>query len=108
METIVLFDSIAEGIKIIGNREIKKIRVDRREYGITRYEEEFYVFDVYCPHMEYDLTTGKVSPAATVICPWHNYQFRLQTGIELEDRCKRLVIKKAFSNTEGNLCFDPW
>ena len=100
-----MFKSAEEAFKIIEDREVRKIKVGRIEYGLARFADELFVFEAACPHMEYDLTRGKVSPAATIVCPWHNYQFRLESGNELEMRCKSLKIKKAFSDSEGRICF---
>jgi len=107
-EEVILFDSKAIALKTLDERIIKTIKVGKQAYGILRFNEVFYVFDVECPHAGYDLTTGKVSPYGHIVCPWHNYQFRLKGGKELEDRCKHLVIREAYLDGQQRVCFQSW
>lgn len=108
MEEIVLFENKTQAFQVLAERAIKKIRVDKKEFGISRYADDIYVFDIACPHAAYDLTAGKTSPIGTIVCPWHNYQFRLQNGEELEERCSKLKVVKTYYNNSGNICFESW
>ena len=108
MEEVILFENKEEAFQVLGEREIKKIRVGNKEYGINRFNNEIFVFDIACPHAAYDLTTGKTSPLGTIVCPWHNYQFYLSNGKESQDRCKQLKVEKVHTNQLGNLCFILW
>lgn len=108
MEEVILFENQKQAYQILSERTIKKVRLDNKEFGINRFNNDIYIFDVACPHAAYDLTTGKTSPLGTIVCPWHNYQFSLSNGEESERRCNKLKIKKAYLNDSGNLCFIPW
>ncbi|MEL6561917.1 MAG: Rieske 2Fe-2S domain-containing protein [Bacteroidota bacterium] len=108
MEEIVLFENKAQAFQVLAERAIKKIRVDKKEFGISRFNDEIYVFDVACPHAAYDLTSGKTSPLGTIVCPWHNYQYRLNSGEEIENRCGKLKVVKTYYDSSGNICFRSW
>ncbi len=101
---IILFPSLAHACKTLPNLEIKSIAVNKKQYGIVRVNEEVFVFEKQCPHADYDLTQGKVSPIGAIICPWHNYQFMLKNGEERELRCKSLVINKAYFKDGVGIC----
>lgn len=108
MEEVVLFESNTQAFQVLAERAIKKIRVDQKEFGISRFNDEIYVFDIACPHAAYDLTSGKTSPLGSIVCPWHNYQFRLINGEEIENRCGKLKVVKAYCNDSENICFQLW
>ena len=103
-----MFDSRAKAFKVLADRTIKKIKVGNKEFGISRFADDIYVFEVACPHAAYDLTAGKTSPFGTIVCSWHNYQFSLINGQEIENRCNKLKVVKAYSNALENICFQIW
>ena len=103
----VLFDKPEEAYQLIRDGQLLPILIDGRPYGLARKGSSLFVFDRACPHAGYDLTTGKLSPAGTIVCPWHNYQFHLYTGKELTERCKALQIQPAFLNEKGQVCYRP-
>ncbi|MEL7219917.1 MAG: Rieske (2Fe-2S) protein [Bacteroidota bacterium] len=106
--TVVLFEKIEDAFKIIKDREMVSILVDGQPFGLARFEETLYIFDRACPHAGYDLTNGRLSPLGTIVCPWHNYQFKLANGQELSERCQHLHIQKIEISETGQLCYLPW
>ena len=107
-EVVVLFESTADALQIIQDGQLLPILINNRPFGLARRANALYVFDRACPHAGYDLTTGKLSPAGTIVCPWHNYQFQLQSGQELSEQCTRLKVQQTFLNDKGQVCYSPW
>ena len=105
---IILFDNLSDALGIIKNGEIKPVMIGGKPLGLARAGDELYIFERSCPHAAYDLTTGKLSPLGSIVCPWHNYQFQLNDGMEISNRCSSLPIRKAFLNEAGNVCYTPW
>ena len=107
-EVVVLFENTSDALDIIGDGQLLPILIDKRPFGLARSGKTLYVFDRACPHAGYDLTDGRLSPAGTIVCPWHNYQFRLQGGRELSEQCKALAVQETFINEKGQVCYTPW
>jgi len=102
-EEIRLFESIQEAFDILKNLEIKKIQINQQFYGIVRVNDDIFVFEKDCPHASYDLTQGNISPLGRIVCPWHNYQFKLASGDEISSRCKGLQVTKTYLKEEAGL-----
>jgi len=80
---------------------VAKVVVERREYGVVRWHDQFFVFRNICPHVGADLCEGAVGRALTssgpltppeahddrpiVICPWHRWSFEVETGRSLHE-----------------------
>lgn len=64
---------------------MRPIRIEKNGRGILVCKEnsEFFAFDEYCPHKNLSMEHGVVLQG-TLICPWHQYRFALDTG-----RCSR-------------------
>ena len=92
-----------------GDRRI--VTVDQREIGVFRKDGAFYAYSNYCVHAGGPvcegliinrvvdiITTDKTYEGQTFsdevhfVCPWHGYEYDLQTGECVGDR--RLKLKK--------------
>jgi nitrite reductase (NADH) small subunit len=57
----------------------KKIELGRREIAVFQFNGEFYAIDDFCPHRGAPLSEGFLE-AGKVFCPWHCFDFNLQSG----------------------------
>lgn len=56
------------------------VEVEGEEIALTRSDDgTFYALTNVCPHSGGPLGDGKVE-GDTVYCPWHGYQFELESG----------------------------
>lgn len=64
---------------------LRPLRVEKHGRGILVCAEdgEIYAFDETCPHKQLSMEHGVVLQG-TLICPWHQYRFNLESG-----RCNR-------------------
>lgn len=92
MEQIVLFNSVEEAKELFSKKKIINLRIYDRKVCMTWSNDEFFVFQSNCPHMDYPLVEGAVNHQSEISCPWHNYRFSLQSGAEIQNRCKSLYI----------------
>jgi nitrite reductase/ring-hydroxylating ferredoxin subunit len=97
MEEVVIFNSKKEMLKVIANREIKRVSINNQQFILVRSGECVFLSEQYCPHMDHNLSEGSVNFEGELICPWHSYRFSLMTGTEAQERCRRL---KTFPLTE--------
>ena len=57
----------------------KSFKVEGKEVAVFRIGEEFHAISNSCPHYGAQLCEGFVRNA-TVMCPWHGWQFDIKTG----------------------------
>lgn len=57
----------------------KAVLVEGREVAIFKIDEQYYAIENECPHQGAPLCEGFLD-GETVTCPWHGWQFDLQTG----------------------------
>ena len=81
-----------------------------RHVGVVLVGDRVHVFAGSCPHHGGPLTRGRVHASVfsdcpgvivadhtrpVLTCPWHNWEFDLQTGHALRDRRRRLRVYAA-------------
>jgi nitrite reductase/ring-hydroxylating ferredoxin subunit len=86
------------------------VEIDGVEIGVFRYRGKFTAFENTCPHLGGPACSGKLLPRATehvvdgltsqgrmfakdrmnVVCPWHGYEFDIETGRHQIDERYRL------------------
>lgn len=71
-ETVATFDELADG-------KGKGVAVAGRDIAVFRIGDECFAIANECPHYGAELCQGYVREA-TVMCPWHGWQFDLKTG----------------------------
>lgn len=88
------------------------VRIDDIEIAVIRHDESYYAYRNLCPHQGGPVCEGVRMPMVIdviddegrflrqgydetdmhIVCPWHGYEFHLETG---ENVCnKRLKLKK--------------
>jgi nitrite reductase/ring-hydroxylating ferredoxin subunit len=90
------------------------VEVDGREVGLFRVGSEVYALRNQCPHQGGPVGTGGVFPTTraevrngrleesldheclVVVCPWHGWEFELESGVCTADRARRLAAYPAF------------
>jgi len=75
---------MAEFVEIPGGSELKSgqmkmFRLGDHEFLLARVDNTFYAADNRCPHMNGDLSQGKLDKTV-VTCPLHHSQFDLVNG----------------------------
>jgi nitrite reductase/ring-hydroxylating ferredoxin subunit len=86
---------------------VTPIRVRGRDLGAARIGERVYVFAARCPHHGGPLAHGRLTyplastcpgelsverDAPAVSCPWHGWEFRLETGRAVADESVRVKV----------------
>lgn len=99
MIDVVARDELREG-------EFTVVRAGRREVGIVLWRGEVHALANRCPHMGAPVCRGRVTPLvdealpraalrcagddAVLSCPWHGWEFRIDSGVAVADSHYRL------------------
>lgn len=75
MENFITVASVEE----FADGRRKTVQIEGREVAIFKIADEFYAIGNECPHHGAPLCEGYVD-GELVSCPWHGWQFDLQTG----------------------------
>ncbi|WNJ21212.1 Rieske 2Fe-2S domain-containing protein [Pontibacter sp. G13] len=59
---------------------LKEIKIEGKRICIARHKGEWHAFDARCPHAGGAFVGGKISDKDEVLCPWHQFAFRLKDG----------------------------
>jgi len=92
MSKFLIVESQKEAEKVFPLNEIKKLKADGHYFCLVRTNKGYKAFEMKCPHLEYDLSKGKINSNHQVVCPWHDYTFQLESGEENRKRCNDLTI----------------
>lgn len=76
--------------------ELRIVEIDAKEFGVARWNGKYFAMRNICPHQSAPLCRGRLLPditasapvgmiladsdRAVVTCPWHGWEFRLETG----------------------------
>jgi 3-phenylpropionate/trans-cinnamate dioxygenase ferredoxin subunit len=93
--------------------------VDGREIGVLRTEERFFAVHNSCPHQGAAICEGMVSRGTMVssrpheysyahdrtilLCPWHRWEFDLETGRTVGDISKKRLATYAVEVSDGSV-----
>lgn len=73
----------------------KLVQVDGRDIALFNVNGAYYAMDAVCPHEEGPLNEGEVD-GETIVCPWHGYDFSVETGecsVDPELRVMVYIVK---------------
>lgn len=69
----------AAGVSEIAPGTGRAIEVNAQDIALFNYQGKFYAISDICPHRGAPLAEGFLE-AGKVFCPWHCFDFNLQTG----------------------------
>ena len=101
MGWIRIFKTKKEGLEAIPNSSSRLVVIGDMKICLSNFENEFKASEHTCPHRGEELHKGMVNYIGEIICPWHNYRFDLNTGVESSGRCRDLVIYPTKISDEG-------
>ncbi|MBX2913772.1 MAG: Rieske (2Fe-2S) protein [Cyclobacteriaceae bacterium] len=86
MNWVKIFNNSHEAFDVMGEREPRLLMVREKRICLVRQGNELMAVSNSCTHNGESLSKGKVNFANEIVCPWHGYQFNLQTGREYQQR----------------------
>ncbi|NJN41441.1 MAG: Rieske 2Fe-2S domain-containing protein [Flammeovirgaceae bacterium] len=85
MDWIKIFDSLQHMKQTLGDKP-RLLIVHNKRLCIAVHDDSPLVVSDRCPHNGESLSKGSVNYLGEIVCPWHGYQFHLQTGRECAQR----------------------
>ena len=93
---------------------VRIVEIDGHRIGVYRVADEFFALADRCPHRGAPLCAGAIAtavelregaivlgtPNATVLCPWHKWEFDIATGRALSD--ERLRVRRYDVRVRGD------
>jgi nitrite reductase/ring-hydroxylating ferredoxin subunit len=95
------------------------VEVDGREIGVLRTEKRFFAVHNSCPHQGAAICEGKVTSGTMVsskphqysyvqdrtilLCPWHRWEFDLETGRTVGDISKKRLATYPVETIDGSV-----
>jgi 3-phenylpropionate/trans-cinnamate dioxygenase ferredoxin subunit len=90
MNWVKIFSSDLEARQRILPGKPKLLVVGETRICLILYNNQFYAVQDACTHNGESLSKGHINYLGEIICPWHNYQFDMQTGRECQLRSRDL------------------
>lgn len=101
MNWVKIFGSTTEALQNVLPDKPRLLVVYGKRICLTLHDGNFYAVQDSCSHNGESLSKGHVNYLGEIICPWHNYQFDLQSGRECQSRSKDLQTFPVKSDETG-------
>lgn len=101
MKWVKVFEDIEAAKDRIQEHRSVLVTVGTRKVCLSRFNDQFYAISDECPHNSESLSKGKINHLGEVICPWHNYRFRIIDGQSVQPGCGDAATFAVRSNKEG-------
>lgn len=83
--------------------KIYVIETEKGRFCLRRWQGHWIVHSAVCPHAFGPLDESAIDKDGTLTCPWHGYQFNVETGENTDKKCKALAVPPALQEAEGVL-----
>ncbi|MEM9178890.1 MAG: Rieske (2Fe-2S) protein [Pseudomonadota bacterium] len=71
--------------------------------SVRHWQGQWIAHAATCPHLLGPLADGPVSDDGVITCPWHGYRFDIQSGANLDGKCRALMPAPDLIETEDGL-----
>lgn len=86
MRWVKIFKSAQEANARLPENKPQLLVVGDQRICLVKHKDYLYAVSNTCTHNGESLNKGQINYAGEVVCPWHGYQFNLQTGREYLER----------------------
>jgi 3-phenylpropionate/trans-cinnamate dioxygenase ferredoxin subunit len=101
MEWLKIFESEEHAKNRIKENSAQLLIVNGKRICLARYKGEFFAVQDSCTHHGESLSKGKVNFLGEIICPLHNYRFKLDSGRASDSSCGDLLTYAVKSSDSG-------
>jgi nitrite reductase/ring-hydroxylating ferredoxin subunit len=86
MEWIRIFSSKTEAIAKLKEAKPQLVLIGSIRVCLVLLDGKLHAIDDKCSHNGESLSKGTVNYLAEIVCPWHSYRFKLNSGREAGER----------------------
>jgi nitrite reductase/ring-hydroxylating ferredoxin subunit len=90
MEWLKIFNSEEEARQQIREDRPQLVVAHGKRICLVLHQGSFFAVQDTCTHQGDSLSKGTVNYLGEIICPWHNYRFRLDSGLPADSDNKSL------------------
>ena len=101
MDWIKIFENETAARQRLVPDKPQLVIINDKRISLILHKDQFYAVQDSCPHNGESLSKGYINYLGEIICPWHNYQFDLQTGRECRVRSVDLRTYPVRSDETG-------
>lgn len=84
--------STEEASRRIPVGKLQLVRLGEQRICIAHSEKGYSAVSDTCPHLRASLSQGSINYVNEIICPWHGYQYNLESGRECRQRTEDLEV----------------
>ena len=96
-----IFSTLEEAQQKVPDRQARLLILKGRRICLVNLGGSFKAIQDSCPHRGAPLSQGKLNYLNEIVCPLHDYQFNLVTGIEAGGRCGTARTYPVKAETDG-------
>lgn len=86
----------------MNNGDVIGLNIEKNSIYLAKYSDEYFAGYSKCPHAGGDLTESRINPHGEIICPLHNYKFKLKNG-QMDNQEYCITTYPIKSTIEGDL-----
>lgn len=104
IDWVKIFNSVAEADARIKMHAVVRVHLGRikRYVVLTRTASGYHACQDECPHKAVSFARGYSTDHDEIVCPWHNYRFDLETGMNTSfNGCRDLQIYPVKADETG-------
>jgi len=72
-------------------------------FCVRKLNETWIAHSAICPHLLGPLDDSMVNVDGSISCPWHGYRFNMETGENLDGKCRPLARAPRVKTVKGKL-----
>jgi nitrite reductase/ring-hydroxylating ferredoxin subunit len=87
----------------LSQRDVAVVETARGRYCVRQLNGRWLVHSAVCPHLLGPLDASTPGPDASLVCPWHGYRFSIESGENLDGKCRALDAPPSAETRDGKL-----
>jgi 3-phenylpropionate/trans-cinnamate dioxygenase ferredoxin subunit len=101
MDWIQIFSTSAEARNKVPVGKPRLLQVGSIRICLGNVDNALFAIEDKCSHNGESLSKGTINFLGEIICPWHGYRFKLNTGREFGQRSRDLITYQIRENENG-------
>lgn len=101
MKWVKVFENISSAQSRLDSNRTLRISIGELKICLAEFDNQYFAVNDQCPHNKEQLSKGQINHLGEIICPWHNYRFRLSDGASITPGCDDAITYPVRSTEDG-------